>query len=772
MHPVPPSSGLVVNEDSGDDPSSPSNIYFGLTTPGSGSGHESFNQTDQPPDDEQHGAPRAQDLEDEPRPIGRSATFGSLFGEPSTTQPSSHSQKREINLEFPPVFTWPVATRRQIDDSTKSSSAEKTDQGPRAKGIGQSSNEVTNVLNVQEETIKHVSSHINKQLLEAEGESGRIIYNEGTTMSYFDADKAVKHQWAVSLPALIATMGHTQEPVAVPPWEMTLREVVAGLCRLFNFFVPLAYPCEVGDKFWGAICDLITVIPRMCDKSKLLELTQRTRRHRMTEAFFIADIRRPENADLGDDTEAGILNEDHTYCRKCDRGQQYRTQSDALDHLFECHVKDSPEARSRMSSRTWWVMDFGQYLSFLCRKDGQRILRELKDHLMSLEKMAFQIQHGVSEDGKFDGDTYRIPSSLVNAFQHILMMVVSGAHMAKSAYAAREAYIDLDPPLSFLTSSESGKITHYGTEAEVSMGNAIRDIALMTYTDELSDVVTYETVGPSLVVALTMGDCYPCRDSQNNLVNLVHTYRDYVLRLQFKAGQHPHRRLLQDIYLVREELQIIRRISGDQRLALTNYRKVLDPSSFRITTQSRVSSFQLEKARLNALISKIDADSALIDGLLERLDSLATQTRNGVDVQQEDHGKAILVFTVVTVIFMPLSFVTSYLGMNTRDIRDMSHSQTLFWAISVPLTVGIIVSVMVLAFQAERIREVFDTRWGHYREWIPKQARTVQRDQSRGTDIGKYTELSTGIDWSGKESLLRRSRGLHIKTAADNTWYV
>jgi Mg2+ and Co2+ transporters len=91
---------------------------------------------------------------------------------------------------------------------------------------------------------------------------------------------------------------------------------------------------------------------------------------------------------------------------------------------------------------------------------------------------------------------------------------------------------------------------------------------------------------------------------------------------------------------------------------------------------------------LQKLIRELNAELRAISLLNAKLDSLANQTRSGVDVRQEDQGKAVLVFTIVTVVFMPLSFVTSYLGMNTTDIRNTNSSQTLFWVISAPLTVG------------------------------------------------------------------------------------
>jgi hypothetical protein len=70
---------------------------------------------------------------------------------------------------------------------------------------------------------------------------------------------------------------------------------------------------------------------------------------------------------------------------------------------------------------------------------------------------------------------------------------------------------------------------------------------------------------------------------------------------------------------------------------------------------------------------------------------------------QEDHGKAILVFTIASVIFLPLSFVSSYLGMNTVDIRDMELNQALFWQVALPATFALVALVLTGAYNASRI---------------------------------------------------------------------
>ena len=66
-----------------------------------------------------------------------------------------------------------------------------------------------------------------------------------------------------------------------------------------------------------------------------------------------------------------------------------------------------------------------------------------------------------------------------------------------------------------------------------------------------------------------------------------------------------------------------------------------------------------------------------------------------IDSNKDRQEAAIYVFTIVTIIFLPLSFVSSFLGMNTSDIRDMQRGQWLFWAAAVPLT-GIIICICSL----------------------------------------------------------------------------
>jgi len=54
---------------------------------------------------------------------------------------------------------------------------------------------------------------------------------------------------------------------------------------------------------------------------------------------------------------------------------------------------------------------------------------------------------------------------------------------------------------------------------------------------------------------------------------------------------------------------------------------------------------------------------------------------------------------------MPLSFVTSFFGMNTANIR----TQWVFWATSIPLTLVIVFLALLVGFEGDYLREAWET---------------------------------------------------------------
>ena len=78
-----------------------------------------------------------------------------------------------------------------------------------------------------------------------------------------------------------------------------------------------------------------------------------------------------------------------------------------------------------------------------------------------------------------------------------------------------------------------------------------------------------------------------------------------------------------------------------------------------------------------------------------------------IEVRKESNTKAIIIFTVVTVVFLPLSFVTSYLGMNSVDIREGTFNQSLFWMIALPSAAGLIFFLWIFIKFRRRVRRLW-----------------------------------------------------------------
>lgn len=113
----------------------------------------------------------------------------------------------------------------------------------------------------------------------------------------------------------------------------------------------------------------------------------------------------------------------------------------------------------------------------------------------------------------------------------------------------------------------------------------------------------------------------------------------------------------------------------------------------------------------STLLSHLTRELTDLQALRTRTDALVTRTIQLVNLRLEDNGKVLMIFTIVTLIFLPLNFVAAFFGMNTADIRDMEQTQALFWAVAVAVTVGVVGGSVGWAFKGAEWRE----RWHVWR---------------------------------------------------------
>ena len=65
----------------------------------------------------------------------------------------------------------------------------------------------------------------------------------------------------------------------------------------------------------------------------------------------------------------------------------------------------------------------------------------------------------------------------------------------------------------------------------------------------------------------------------------------------------------------------------------------------------------------------------------------------------DSQNKAILVFTAVTIIFLPLSFFTSYWSMNLNGMSENRRTEAYFWKVCGSISFLVIFLISLYAFR-------------------------------------------------------------------------
>lgn len=209
-------------------------------------------------------------------------------------------------------------------------------------------------------------------------------------------------------------------------------------------------------------------------------------------------------------------------------------------------------------------------------------------------------------------------------------------------------------------------------------------------------------------------------------------YAGHLEHLQYRLHRAPSTKLVMDLIACQEELNIVIQITQQQLDVISQIQALqggqhqnnsVSSSPSRVNPdatlpgdplgmtgpQRRITSRTLTASNIHDPLAKLEdnlqRELADLQDLRDNANTLISRTIQLVNIRLEDHGKAILVFTVVTIIFLPLNFVTSFFGMNTVDIRDMTETQSLFWIVAICVTVGVLGVSIFLAFQGGNILE-------------------------------------------------------------------
>jgi hypothetical protein len=174
-----------------------------------------------------------------------------------------------------------------------------------------------------------------------------------------------------------------------------------------------------------------------------------------------------------------------------------------------------------------------------------------------------------------------------------------------------------------------------------------------------------------------------------------------------------------------DELNLIHDFHQWQEEMLQSFTLILDPGTYRRSSHLKGSSesgnmsdkvnsrsklYAMERALLGRQISRLAKDVRRTSQMLAQCSRMVEDVRKITEITADDKSRAIFIFTTVTAVFLPLSFVSSYVSMSGGTTGlDWAGLQLLFWEVAIPLTVGVFAFCLVVS-QANWFAQVLHQR--------------------------------------------------------------
>ncbi|KAI4090289.1 MAG: hypothetical protein LQ344_004837 [Seirophora lacunosa] len=160
--------------------------------------------------------------------------------------------------------------------------------------------------------------------------------------------------------------------------------------------------------------------------------------------------------------------------------------------------------------------------------------------------------------------------------------------------------------------------------------------------------------------------------------------------------------------IAKRKLDFLEKLQKDYEDVLANpdLAEQVDVPQDRSVLVADAQTCELAIKSIKSAMGRIRAEHEELPGILSDLKSslhdlfqLRTIEQNELAIMAESNNKAILVFTVVTIVFLPLSFFTSYFGMNIENTSAVLSGQGYFWGVCGSITLVIVTFTLLYGFK-------------------------------------------------------------------------
>lgn len=406
--------------------------------------------------------------------------------------------------------------------------------------------------------------------------------------------------------------------------------------------------------------------------------------------------------------------QDFRSCTACREGKHYSDRGDAVDHLVKHHFSGSfskmtiSVAVAKMTLLHGWIRNEAQLRSEIRKKEQIRFLHFCVNHLEYLCQKAMDIHERIMLDEELEPGQHQLPLELLKCFEATLEFVI---YLATSiglinSELGEWKYVEMVHAWHFdggLIDQRFKRLEEYGSRALKAIHRAEDKIQLMSAQELEKQAVNFAPIGPEYLLAVICANLHDKQLLEQDTAGISQLCQNSVSHLQWEVTKTPGRRLLWPIQDLREELSVVRKVYEWQDNAYKDYLRAILKRTLEAASSGRSEMIPVEEDVLDNAIGQLEYEYAVILDAEAHTEGLRNELRQNIEILEEDHGKAILVFSIVTAVFLPLSFVTSFFGMNTTDVRNTNHGQGFFWVIAIPVTAGIVGISVLIAYRGANI---------------------------------------------------------------------
>lgn len=446
-------------------------------------------------------------------------------------------------------------------------------------------------------------------------------------------------------------------------------------------------------------------------------------------------------------------------CHACEDYTIYESSEEAMAHLRSKHLSQSaPESRLRE-----YLLSLSTAADERLKKEYVEILTTSRDVMADFARQTREIQDGVVFSDKFRQPADGVPYALLNAFQLAIAFVcIVPILLAElQTFYKHDVYGDDVENLTLKRDmwEKCRRLKTTGSEISSAMKATERALIASVESRKKEDMVKYFSSTGAHGLAIQMVFNILQEPVYNNM-NAAELYRNYVtnfvscnnppvysllayhgLEKGSQVIRRANKRQITVINAMIDELSRLKEVADWQQKVVQSFRTVLLPETHLEPLRAlRQKTYRIEEHIVDEAEEKVQEQLDIITSNIEQGQKLIDMVNESTEIIKDDHSRALFVFTVVTVVFLPLSFVAAYLSMNGGPSnKDWGRTQSLFWQIATPLAVGVGVFCLTVAWQGretKKWRRWMSDRWDQLRSQVGvRRPRNGEAKEGLETDV-------------------------------------